>query len=130
MIEHPNSLLVHQSIQAVQRGDTETLRALWAEDLVWRVRGTSPWQGDIHGIDAIFDYLAEVGESGSGYDTSIEDVMISSARAAILCHIKAEVAGRTLDADYVLLCRIAHRRIQEIISLPLDPDRIGEFWAA
>jgi len=128
MIEHPNSLLVHQCLQAIQRGDTETLRALWAEDLVWHVQGASPWQGDIHGIDAIFDYLAEIGEIGSGYSTSIEDVMVSNERAAIVCHIKAGLAGRTLDAEYVLICRIARRRIQEIVSLPLTPERVAEFW--
>jgi len=128
MIEHPNSLLVHQSLQAVQRGDSETLRALWAEDIVWRVESASPWHGDIKGVDAVFEYLAQVGEIGSGYDTSIDDVMVSNEGATILCHIKAAFGGRTLDARFVLICRIAHRRVQEVISLPLTAERVAEFW--
>lgn len=128
MIEHPNSLLVHQCLQAVQRGDTETLRALWAEDIVWHVQGASPWHGDIQGVDAVFEYLAQVGEIGSGYSTSIDDVMVSNERVAVICHIKAELGGRTLDTQFVLICRVAHRRVQEIISLPLTPDRVAEFW--
>lgn len=128
MVEHPNSLLVHQSLQAIRVGDTETLRALWAEDIVWRVVGASPWHGDIEGIEAIFEYLAQVGDLDSSFDTSVHDVMVSNERAAILCHIKSELDGRTLDAEYLLLCRIAHRRIQEVVSLPLQPDRVEEFW--
>ncbi|MBW2423571.1 MAG: hypothetical protein JRG86_04945, partial [Deltaproteobacteria bacterium] len=75
-----------------------------------------------------FEYLAQVGDLSSNFDTSIHDVMVSHERAAILCHIKADFDGRTLDAEYLLLCRIAHRRIQEIVSLPLQPERVEEFW--
>jgi len=128
MIRHPHSLLLHQCIQATQRGDAETLRALWAEDIVWRVQGASPWHGEMRGADAICEYLAQMGEIGSGYDISIEDVLVSHERAAVLCHIKAEIDGRTLDADYVLICRIEHRRVQEVDSIPLTPDQVAEFW--
>ncbi|HKK52845.1 MAG TPA: nuclear transport factor 2 family protein [Myxococcota bacterium] len=128
MIEHANSLLVYQCIQAVQRGDSETLRALWADDIVWHVQGASPWHGPLRGPDAILEYLAQTGEIGSGYDTSIDDVLISHDRAAILCHVKAELDGRLLETDSVLICRIEHRRIQEVVSTPLAPERVAEFW--
>ena len=84
MIEHPNSFLVHQCLQAVNGGDTETLRALWADDIVWHVKGKSPWQGEITGPDAIFEYLAQLGEMGAGdYNVEVEDVMIGAGLAAI-----------------------------------------------
>ena len=38
MIQHPNALLVHQCLQAANAGDRQTLRALWADDIVWRVK--------------------------------------------------------------------------------------------
>ncbi len=129
MIEHPNSFLVHQCLQAVSSGDTETLRALWAEDIVWHVKGKSPWQGEIRGPDAIFEYLAQLGEMGSGdYNVEVEDVMIGEERAAISLTVKASVEGRTLDARMILLARIAGRRIQEVITIPVDADRVESFW--
>lgn len=128
MIENPVSLLIYQCLQALQRGDAETLRALWAEDIVWRVQGASPWQGEIRGVEAVFEYLAQIGETGSGYDTSIDDVLVSNERAAVLCHIKTEIDGNTLEADYILICRVEHRRIQEVDSIPMTPDRVAEFW--
>lgn len=55
MIQHPNAFLVHQCLQAANAGDRQTLRALWADDIVWRVKGAGPWQGDIKGPDEIFE---------------------------------------------------------------------------
>ena len=64
MIEHPNSLLVHHCLQAASEGDRQTLRALWAPDIVWHIKGMSPWQGDVKGADNVLEYLAQIGEVG------------------------------------------------------------------
>jgi len=130
MIEHPNSLLIHQCLQAVTDGDTDTLRALWDENIVFHVAGASPWHGEIKGVEAVFEYLAVVGEAGSSVDTSIGDVMVSNHRASLICHVKAQAGSRTLDTEYVLIARIGRRRIQEVWSIPLEPERVAAFWEA
>jgi len=130
MIEHPNALLVHQCLQAANAGDRQTLRALWADDILWRVKGAGPWQGDIKGPDEIFEYLASLGEVGQvGFSTAVEDVMVSNTRAAVLCQGKASLGDRTLDASYLLIATVVSRRIQEIVTVPLDPERVAEFWS-
>ena len=130
MIGHPNSLLVHQCLQAANDGDRETLRALWADDIVWHVKGASPWHGEIKGPDDIFEYLASLGEVGGvGVHTEIEDVMVSGERAAMICHAQARMGDRVLDARFLTIATIASRRIQEVLSIPIDPDRVAEFWA-
>lgn len=129
MIEHQNSFLVHQCLQAVSNGDTETLRALWAEDIVWQIKGPSPWEGIAKGPDAIFEYLAQLGEAGTdGYEIDVEDVMIGEERAAIVLNIRASRNQKTLDTDYVLLARLAGRRVHEVITIPLEADRVAAFW--
>ncbi len=129
MIDHPNSFLVHQCLQAISSGDSETLRALWADDIVWRVMGSSPWQGEIVGQDGIFEYLAQLGEVGSeGYHVDLEDVMIGEERASLVVHIKVSLEDRTLDESFVLLARIVGRRVHEVISIPFDAERVAEFW--
>jgi ketosteroid isomerase-like protein len=130
MVGHPNSLLVHQCLQAATDGDRQTLRALWADDIVWHVKSESPWQGEIKGPDDIFDYLATLGEVGSdGFHTEIEDIMVSNERAAVICHTHAEMGDRVLEARFLMVAKIMSRRIQEIVSIPLDADRVAEFWA-
>ena len=129
MIQHPNAFLVHQCLQAANAGDRQTLRALWADDIVWRVKGAGPWQGDIKGPDEIFEYLASLGEVGQvGFNTSVEDVMVSNTRASVLCQAKAYMGDRMLEAGYLLVATIVAGRVQEITTVPLDPDRVAEFW--
>lgn len=129
MIDHPNSLLVHHCLQAANEGDRLTLRALWAPDIVWHIKGRSPWRGDVKGADRILEYLAEIGNIGKlGLKTEVEDVMISEEHAAMICHTSAEIGTRVLDTKYLIIATIMSRRIQEITSVPVDPDRAAEFW--
>lgn len=129
MIEHPNSLLVYHCLQAASEGDRDTLRELWTPDIIWHIKGSSPWRGDVRGADRILDYLVQIGKIGNaGLSTDIEDVMISSKRAAMICHAHAEIGDRVLDANYLIIAEIADRRIREITSVPVDPDRAAEFW--
>lgn len=129
MIQHPNALLVHQCLQAANLGDRQTLRALWADDIVWHVKGAGPWQGDIKGPDEIFEYLATLGEVGQvGFNTDVEDVMVSNTHASVLCQAQAQLGDRVLDASYLLIASIAAGRIQEIVSVPIDPERVAGFW--
>lgn len=128
MIDHPNSLLVHHCLQAANEGDLYTLRALWAPDIVWHIKGANPWQGDIKGADNVLDHLARIGEFGNaGLRTEVEDVMISNERASMICHAHAEIGERVLDMDFLVIADIIGRRIQSITSVPIDPDRIASF---
>ena len=129
MIEHPNSLLMHHCLQAANDGDRQTLRALWAPDIVWHVKGATPWQGDIEGADNVLDHLAKIGHIGlTGLRTEVEDVMVSNKRASMICHTYAEIGDRVLDADFLVIADILSRRIQSITSVPIDPERVAEFW--
>lgn len=129
MIQHPNAFLVHQCLQAANAGDRQTLRALWADDIIWRVKGAGPWHGDIKGPDEIFEFLASLGDVGQvGFNTSVEDVMVSNTRASVLCQSKAHMGDRVLEAGFLLVATIASGRVQEITTVPLDPERVAEFW--
>lgn len=129
MIEHPNALLLHHCLQAANAGDRQTLEALWAEDIVWEVKGASPWAGEFKGAEEVFDYLADLGEFGGvGFDLDIEDVLVSHRRAAVICRSKAAHGDRMLEARILLIATIVDRRIQHVTSVPIDNDRIEAFW--
>lgn len=129
MIEHPNSLLLHHCLQAANAGDRHTLRALWADDIVWHVMGSGPWQGEIKGADEIFEYLADLGELGTaGLETEIEDVLVSSHRAAVICRSRGARADRELDARFLVIATIEDRRVQRVETVPVDASRVAAFW--
>jgi ketosteroid isomerase-like protein len=129
MIEHPNMLLVHHCLQAASDGDHQTLRLLWAPDIVWHIKGQSPWRGEVKGADQILEYLAEIGRIGAGgLRADIDDILISNDRAAMICHAHAVIGDQVLDADYVIIANIMGRRIHKITSVPVDPENATEFW--
>ena len=132
MTEHPNSLLIHHFLQALTAGDAETLRALWADDIIWYVKGNSPYQGEIKGADDIFEYLADLGDAAElgalGFHVEVEDILVSGKRAAALCNATAERGDKVLHARHLLVARIIDRRIQSVTSVPIDSDRVDEFW--
>lgn len=125
---HPNALLIQQSWQAVAQADVETLRVLWDEDIVWHVTMANPWKGDHVGHDAVLEYLAQVGESGESYESTLESVLANDEYATALYHVSAKRGNRTLDTDQVLFARFEGRKIKEIWALPLDPERVERFW--
>jgi hypothetical protein len=46
----------------------------------------------------------------------------------MICHTFAEVGDRVLDADFLVIAEIISRRIQTITTVPIDPDRVADFW--
>jgi len=130
MYDHPNALLVKQAWQAVAEGDTETLRALWSDDIEWHVTADNPWKGTIVGTDAILEYLAQVGEAGEAYETSLEEVMVGEHYSAMVCHVSAKRGNRVMENGQVLMCRIENGRIVEVWTLSLDPEIMRRFWAS
>ena len=131
LTEHPNSLLLHHCLQAANTGDRGTLRALWADDIVWHIKGAGRWQGELKGPDEIFEYLADLGEVGTlGVHTEVEDVMVSPQRAAALCQSTTELGERALEVGYLVVATIVDRKIQSMITVHFDEDRLADFFEA
>jgi ketosteroid isomerase-like protein len=128
MAQHPNAILVERSWQAVAASDVETLLETWSPEIIWHVTGNNPWRGDHVGSEAILEYLAQVGDSGETYDATLEDVMASHERAALVFSVKTRRRGVALETSYVLLVRIAEERVAEVWTLALDPAGVDEFW--
>ncbi len=128
MFDHPNAILLKQAWQAVADGDGETLRALFADDVQWHVTSGSPWHGTHVGTDAILEYLAQVGDAGETYETSLEELLVGDRFSAMVCHVHAKRGNRVLENGQVLLARIEEGRVAEVWTLTLDPDASHAFW--
>jgi ketosteroid isomerase-like protein len=129
-MKHPNLELAEQAWEAVARSDIEALEALWTPGIVWHVTGDNPWKGDHVGRDAVFNYLADVGEAGEAYDAILEDILVSPDRVMIVCRVKATRGDRAVDTCQCMLFRIEDGRMAEVWTLPLDPSAFDGFWQA
>jgi hypothetical protein len=65
-VAHPNEEVVRTGYDAFSRGDMDTLRGLFVDDVVWHIPGRSPLAGDHRGVDAVLGYLARRWSSPAG----------------------------------------------------------------
>src|SRR3954465_12706209 len=57
MADHPNLELMKKGYDAFSKGDLESLKDLFAEDIIWHVPGNNPIAGDYKGQDEVFGFF-------------------------------------------------------------------------
>jgi hypothetical protein len=72
MAEHPNVEAARASLEALAKGDVETMSAGIAPDAVWHVPGSNQWSGDFTGKDTIMGRFARMSEQG--YRISLDEI--------------------------------------------------------
>ena len=115
--------------QAAARADRATLERLFAPDMVWHASGRGRWSGARKGLDAVFEYLAALGEASDEFSSELQDVLVSETRAAVFFHVNGRRKGRTLDTDFILVFEIEDGLIRTLSSIPRDQLAVDEFWA-
>ncbi len=125
-----NANLVRRVFDAFARKQGFALRDVFAPDAVWVVPGNGVMAGTYRGRDAIFRLLTRLPkETGGTYGSRLLDVLASDERAAALYRATGARNGHTLDLDQVLLFRIEHGLVQEVVALPSDPAAFDAFWS-
>ena len=125
-----NEALVRRIFDAFACKQGFALRGLFAEDAVWTVPGRSVMAGIYRGREEIFRFLARLPKETAGtYGSELRDVLASDERAAALYRARGRRAGRELELDQVLLFRISHGLVCEVLALPSDPEAFEAFWS-
>jgi ketosteroid isomerase-like protein len=91
---HPNEELVRSAFDAFAEGDTDTLRELMDQDVVWHVPGRNQLSGDHRGVDAILGFLARTMElTGGTFRAELHDVVANDEHAVALYVSRGEREG-------------------------------------
>ena len=61
---HKNVDLLNKGYDAFDKGDLDTIRALFTEDVVFHVGGHNQLTGDYRGIDEVFGFFGKIVERG------------------------------------------------------------------
>ncbi len=128
-VEHPHAVLAKLAWEAVSVGDAELLSEVCAEDLVWNASGRGTRSGVYRGREAVFGFLAAVGDLAERFDSTLEDILVGSKYVSVLFRVSGLRGERKLDTGYILIFRIADSRIAEIWAVPRDQYAVDEFWA-
>jgi uncharacterized protein len=125
-----NDAVVRRIFDAFARQQGFALRDVFAPDAVWTVPGDGVMAGVFRGREEIFRFLGRLPKETAGsYRSRLIDVLASDERAAALYRASGERRGERLDLDQVLLFRMEHGLVQEVLALPSDPAAFEAFWA-
>lgn len=127
--DHPHALLAKVVWDAVSVGDADALAEVCSEDLVWHASGRGKRAGTFRGQEAVFAYLASIGEDVERFDSTLEDILVGGDYVSVLFRVNGLRLGRRLETGFILLFRIEGSRLAEVWSVPRDQYAVDEFWA-
>lgn len=124
-----NAAVGREIFRCFAEGDALALRALFEDDAIWRVPGSSSVAGTYRGRTEIFRFLASLKRMTDGtYTSELVDALGSEGRAAVLYRASGTRNGITLDIDQVLLFTLRDGKVAEVMALPSDPEAFERFW--
>jgi len=128
MAEHPNVELLRKALDAFSRGDLDTVRSLWADDIVYHFSGASPLAGDYKGKDGVLSYFAKAVELAGGTLRMVEvhDVLANDEHGVALVRFTASRKGRELAWNQANIYHIRNGKIREVWGVPVDQTALDE----
>jgi uncharacterized protein len=127
---HSNEDLVRRGYDAFAKGDVDTLRKVFAADVVFHQAGRSPLAGDYHGIDQVLGFFQQLSERSNGtFRVTLHDVLADHEHAVGLHTAEAERKGRHLRSRVALVLHVRHDRITEAWAHGYDLYTDDAFWA-
>ncbi len=121
-----NERTVRQAVDAFVAGDMDTLRTLFADDVVVHVPPGLPMSGDHQGFDAFMsDMLGTlVGALGGPPQLEVHDFTSSDDHVVGLYRVRAERDGTAYEWPHVNVYHVANGRITEFWWNPFDLETV------
>ena len=119
--EHPDAVAYRRTADAFRAGDVETLEALFDENVIWHIPGTSGLAGEIHGRDALwrwFDRLREV--TDGTFTLEDHDILATDDHVVALNVMSAVVDGERVSVNMANVMHFQVGRQQERWFHPSD----------
>jgi ketosteroid isomerase-like protein len=128
---HPNAELLRRGYDAFAKGDIETVRGLFADDITWHIPGHNPLSGDYRGHEQVLAFFSKSMELSQGtFTLEINDVLADGDRVAVLCTAAAERNGQSWSSPEVHVWRIADGKAVEFREFQGDQLTEDEFWSS
>ena len=128
---HPNEDTVRQGYKAFGEGDMDTLRSLFAPDVVHVATGNNPLAAEYKGVDEVLGYYGKLFELSDGTFTA----ELKSTRAegddkvVATHHDKARRGDKTLDQDETLTFSLSGGKITRLEENHSDQAAYDAFWS-
>jgi uncharacterized protein len=125
-----NAALIKSAYDAFSRGDTESVFAVFAENILWHVPGRGPLSRDYRGhaeVGGFFEHF--MGLSGGSFRIQIDQILANRDRVVVLCTEGASRAGRSWSSQQVHVWTVKDGRATAFREYEGDQQGEDEFWS-
>ena len=130
MEEHPNVAMMRTGYEAFAKGDLDTLRELFADDVVWHSTGNNILSGDYKGHDEVFAYFGRlVQETNGTLRNDVHHILADDEHASVLVTAHAERNGKRLDEPVVHVFTLRDGKVTEFSAFGQDTQKFDEVWS-
>lgn len=127
---HPNEALLRKEYDSRARRDDQGLGDVFAEDVIWRVPGTSAISGIYLGRNAVMEYVRRRRElADDTFETTVEDVLANDRHGLVIATGRASRHGQDFEWRAHGLYRFAEGKIVECRVLPEDQALFDLVWS-
>jgi len=128
--EHPNVVAVRKGYDAFNKGDTDTLLALFDEEVIWHVPGRSSIAGDYRGRDATFAYFGRLDElSGGSYQAELQIAVGDEEHVVSIDRSSATSGDARYDENELVVFRFRGGRVVEAWQAMMNVYAHDEFFS-
>jgi ketosteroid isomerase-like protein len=121
-----------RAIKLFHAGRVELMRAMLAEDILWRVPHANPLAADIEGIDNVIEFFQRVQRETNGtFGADVLDLVAGEDAVFCLLRVHAERDGKKLDQKVFTIWRLrsSDGKVVERELYMEDLAASEEFWA-
>jgi ketosteroid isomerase-like protein len=121
-----------RAVELFHSGRIELMRAMLADDVVWKVPHRNPLAADIVGIDNVLEFFRRVqSETGGTFSAEVLDIAATDHSVFCLMRVRAERAGKRLDQKVINVWKVRadDGKVYERELYMEDQPASDEFWA-
>ncbi len=125
-----NAALIKSAYDAFSRGDTQSVFAVFADNILWHVPGRGPLSRDYRGhaqVAGFFEHF--MGLSEGTFRIQIDEIFANRDRVVVLCTETASRAGRSWSSPQVHVWTVKDGRATAFWEYEGDQQGEDEFWS-
>lgn len=82
---HENARTLRTGYDAFSKGDLDTIRELWADDIRWHSYGDTPFSGEYRGVDTVFrDVFARIPEETDAFELTVHAILADDEHGVVM----------------------------------------------
>lgn len=119
MAAEDNKRLMQQVFAELEKGNSQALVEVLADDVVWHVTGTTKFSGAYHGKASLMNDLVVplFSQFADQYTTVADRIIADDEYAVVECRGKATTkSGRPYNNRYCFVFRIDQGQIKEVVE--------------